>query len=73
MHYRILSLLLFINLNLFAQTKKPLSHEVYDSWKSLGERQISNDGNYIVYAINEQEGDGDLYIRNIKTGYQKII
>ncbi len=73
MHYRLLTVLLFINLSLFAQNKKPLSHDVYDSWKSLGERQISNDGNYIVYSINEQEGDGDLFVRNIKTGYQKII
>ncbi len=73
MRYRIISLFLIISLHGYAQTKKPLDHSVYDSWKSLGERMISNDGNYIVYAINEQEGDGDLFIRNIRTGYQKII
>ncbi len=73
MRYRIISLFLIISLHGYAQTKKPLDHSVYDTWKSLGERMISNDGNYIVYAINEQEGDGDLFIRNIRTGYQKII
>ena len=73
MKYRIMSLLLFISLHGFAQTKKPIDHSVYDSWKSLGERMISNDGNYIVYSINEQEGDGELIIRNLKTGYLKTI
>lgn len=57
----------------FAQTKKTLNHDVYDGWKSVGERLISNDGNYIVYAINPQEGDGEMVIRNLKTGYNKNI
>ena len=73
MQYRIMSLLLLISLPGFAQTKKPIDHSVYDSWKSLSERMISNDGNYIVYSINEQEGDGELIVRNLKTGYMKII
>ena len=56
-----------------AQTKKPLNHDVYDGWKSVGERAISNDGNFIVYAINPQEGDGELVIQNLKSGYKKVI
>lgn len=55
-----------------AQQKKPLDHSVYDSWKSVGERTISNDGKYIVYAINPQEGDGSLVIQNT-VGYKKVI
>ena len=58
---------------LLAQSKKPLTHDVYDGWKSVGERFISNDGNYIVYAINPQEGDGEIVIQNIKSGYKKSI
>lgn len=58
---------------LMAQSKKTLDHSVYDAWKSAGERAISNDGNYIVYAINPQEGDGETVIQNIKTGYKKNI
>jgi dipeptidyl aminopeptidase/acylaminoacyl peptidase len=57
----------------FAQTKKVLTHDVYDGWKSVGERLISNDGNYILYAINPQEGDGEIIIRNLKSGYNKTI
>jgi len=55
-----------------AQNKKPLDHSVYDGWKSIGERMISNDGKYIVYAINPQEGDGSLVIQTA-AGYKKVI
>ncbi|MEP6711238.1 MAG: prolyl oligopeptidase family serine peptidase [Ferruginibacter sp.] len=57
----------------FAQNKKHLDHSVYDGWKSAGERSISNDGNFIVYAINPQEGDGELIIQNTKTNYKLSV
>lgn len=56
-----------------AQTKKALTHDAYDGWKSVGERTISNDGSYILYAINPQEGDGEMIVQNVKTGYKKSI
>lgn len=62
--------ILFMSGIAYAQTKKPLNHSVYDNWKSVAERYISNDGNYVVYAINAQEGDGAMMIRNLNTGYQ---
>ncbi len=65
--------LLLIGISVSAQIKKPLNHSVYDGWKSVGERMISNDGLYAVYAINPQEGDGDLIIQNIATQEKKII
>ena len=68
----ILPALLLICLTASAQ-KKPLTHDVYDGWKSLGERMISNDGQYAVYAINPQEGDGDLVIQNLATQEKKIV
>jgi len=64
--------LLVISINLTAQ-KKPLDHAVYDGWKSVGERMISNDGKFIVYAVNPQEGDGELVIQNTATQYKKIV
>jgi dipeptidyl aminopeptidase/acylaminoacyl peptidase len=66
-----LPVLLFASLIISAQPKKPLTHYVYDGWKSAGERFISNDGQYAVYAINPQEGDGDLIVQNLAT-QQKI-
>lgn len=58
--------------NLFAQ-KKILDHTVYDSWKSIGEKLISNDGNWVVYTVNPQEGDGELVIQDPEAKYKKII
>jgi dipeptidyl aminopeptidase/acylaminoacyl peptidase len=56
-----------------AQNKKPLDHTVYDNWKSIGERMISNDGKFVVYAVNPQEGDGELVIQSPATKYKKVI
>lgn len=51
--------------------KKPLSHDVYDSWKDITERKVSNNGEYFVYAQNPQEGDGDVIVHNIQSGLKK--
>jgi len=68
-----LPVLMFVSISISAQTKKPLDHSVYDGWKSVGERLISNDGQYIVYAINPQEGDGELVIQHATTLEKKTI
>lgn len=54
----------------FAQ-KKPLDHSVYDTWESVGTKQLSNDGLWAVYSIAQQEGDANLYFQQSLTG-QKI-
>ena len=54
----------------FGPKQKPIDHAVYDGWKSVGERMISNDGKYIVYAINPQGGDGELVIRSASGPYK---
>ncbi len=69
----LLPFVLLISLTTLAQTKKPLDHTVYDSWKSIGERLISNDGQFVVYTVTPQEGDGELVIQNPSTQYKKII
>jgi dienelactone hydrolase len=53
--------------------KKPLDHTVYDSWQSIGERMISNDGKWVVYSINPQEGDNELFIQSSDATYKKPI
>ncbi len=58
----LLSFFLLFSLYLFAQ-KKPLDHSVYDSWQSIGEKMISNDGKIVVYTITPQEGDALLVIQ----------
>ena len=48
-------------------TKKPLTHDVYDSWKEVPDRYISNDGATIVYPLNPQEGDGQVMFHSLKS------
>jgi len=50
-----------------AQEKRSLTHEDYDSWKSLGSSAISPDGNWILYLETPQKGEADLVVINIKT------
>jgi dipeptidyl aminopeptidase/acylaminoacyl peptidase len=59
-------------LSTFSQ-KKPLDHSVYDSWQSIGERAISNDGKFVVYAVNPEEGDGNLYIQATDSSFKKEL
>lgn len=58
--------------SLFAQ-KKPLDHTVYDGWQNIGERSISNDGKWVVYSIDVQEGDNELVIQSGNGSYRKSI
>ena len=46
-----------------AAQNKPLDHDVYDSWQSVGNVKMSDDGRVIVWTVNPQEGDGTLYVR----------
>ncbi len=46
--------------------KKPLTHDVYDAWKSLSHVTPSRDGAWVTWEINPQQGDGWLYLYNMK-------
>lgn len=48
--------------NFISAQKKPLDHSVYDAWQSVGSRLISNDGKWLGYYVDAQEGDGNLYL-----------
>lgn len=65
-------LALFVALISYSQ-KKPLDHTVYDAWQRIGERMISNDGKWVVYTIDPQEGDNELVIQSSDAKYKKII
>jgi dienelactone hydrolase len=47
--------------------KKPITHDVYDSWKSIQGTKLSRDGVWLAYALTPQDGDGELVVRNLKT------
>ena len=43
--------------------KKPLDHDVYDSWQSVSGVTLSDDGSAMIWSVNPQEGDGTLFVR----------
>src|SRR3954471_12866963 len=50
-----------------APAKKPITHDVYDSWKSIQGTKLSTDGVWLAYALTLQDGDGERVVRNLKT------
>ena len=65
------SFILFI-LNVYAQ-KKPLDHSDYDKWQTVTDKKISNNGNWVVYTVDPQEGDGNMIIQSLQVADNKII
>jgi dipeptidyl aminopeptidase/acylaminoacyl peptidase len=57
--------------NFLSAQKKPLDHTVYDSWQSVGDRLLSNDGKYILFNITPQEGDANLILQSVSGNYKK--
>src|SRR5687767_13061253 len=59
-------------LNILAQqpatAKRPITHQDYDSWRSIVATQVSRDGKFVAYAYVPQDGDGEIVVRNIATG-----
>ncbi|WP_051397997.1 alpha/beta hydrolase family protein [Runella limosa] len=47
--------------------KKALTHDVYDFWKDIPERVVSNNGQWFGYALNPQEGDGKVVFQHFVT------
>jgi dipeptidyl aminopeptidase/acylaminoacyl peptidase len=54
-----------------AQTKRPLNHRDYDSWRSIAGQKLSNDGKFLAYGLFPQDGDGEVVIRNLVTGKEQ--
>jgi hypothetical protein len=53
-----------------AQNKRPLAPADFDSWRSLQGAQISRDGRFVAYVMQPQDGDGELFVRNVSTGVE---
>jgi len=63
----VLAAVLFCSYSAYAQetAKRPLDHEVYDSWMRITEQQLSDDGAWILYVLEPQDGDGALHVRSL--------
>lgn len=51
-----------------APAKRPITHQDYDSWRSILASQVSRDGKFVAYAFVPQDGDGEIVVRNVATG-----
>lgn len=58
--------LLFLSPPLLA--KRPLTHTDYDSWRSISNPSLSRDGKFAAYVLFPQQGNGELVVRDVKTG-----
>jgi len=58
--------LLLVSASIYCQ-KPPLDPSVYDGWQSLDRAVISDDGDWVVYSVKQQEGDSWMVIYNPAT------
>jgi dipeptidyl aminopeptidase/acylaminoacyl peptidase len=48
-------------------TKHSLSHNDYDSWKSIYRPAISDDGKWVLYLETPQDGEAEIVVINLKS------
>ena len=46
--------------------KRSLTHDDYDSWKSIVGAQISDDGRWVLYIETPQDGEAELVVKNVE-------
>lgn len=65
-HFKTIACLLILSLQITFAQKKQLDHTVYDDWKSLSNISVDNNGRFAATIITPQEGDGKLFIKDLK-------
>ncbi len=53
-----------------SRAKRPLSYDIYESWKSIGGARLSDDGQWFAYSVTSLAEDGVLVVRNVKSGQE---
>ncbi|MEX2273190.1 MAG: prolyl oligopeptidase family serine peptidase [Vicinamibacterales bacterium] len=51
-------------------TKKPLTYDTYDYWRSIAGTELSRDGNWLAYALTSEAEDSELIVVNLGTKQQ---
>ena len=49
-----------------ATGKRPLTYDVVDYWKTIGATRLSDDGQWLAYAVTSQAEDGELVVKNLR-------
>ena len=50
--------------------KRPLSYDAVDSWKSIQGTKLSEDGQWLAYATTAPGDDGEVVVRNLRSGQE---
>jgi hypothetical protein len=50
--------------------KRPLTYDVFESWKSIQGTRLSNDGQWLAFAVTSLAEDGQLTVRNLRTNQE---
>jgi hypothetical protein len=53
-----------------AGAKRPLAYDAYDAWWSIQGTTLSRAGEWLAYALTAQGLDGQLVVRNLRTGQE---
>jgi dipeptidyl aminopeptidase/acylaminoacyl peptidase len=50
-----------------AQAKRPLDHDAYEIWKTIENESVSNDGRWMLYSLELQDGDSELKVHGLRS------
>jgi len=50
-----------------ATGKRPITYDAMDSWRSIAGTRLSDDGQWLAYAVTAQGDDGELIVRNLRS------
>jgi dipeptidyl aminopeptidase/acylaminoacyl peptidase len=48
--------------------RRPLTQAAFDSWRSIRDVTLSNDGRWAAWSLVPQVGDGDVVLRDLRSG-----
>jgi len=58
---------------LYAQSKRPITIEDFDKFKSVSQQQISDDGKWVSFRVKPGKGNSELTILNLTTNYEYTV
>jgi dienelactone hydrolase len=53
--------------------RKPLDHDAYDIWKSIGDQVLADNGQWLAYTVVPGDGDAVLIARSLQQGAEIAI
>src|SRR6185295_1358737 len=51
-----------------AAAKRPITYDVVDSWRAIQGTRLSQDGQWLAYALTAPGDDGELIVRSLSSG-----